>query len=510
MKKIILILILVAGAGAGTYYWKSSNGDKKDAVATSLAKIERGSVKQIVATTGKVVSNLDVDIKCKASGTVDRLPFDISDPVQKDAVVCEINKRDMNRVVSQATVSLNSSQAKLATAQQNLVIAERTLTTDRDRAEANLGSAEVAAKDARAKADRMNELFEKKLASQEDLDTAETSATQAQSLLQSCRIKLEELKTQEQGLEVQRQNVNLAKGEVQADQIALDIANDAFKDCTVLAPMDGVVTDRKIQEGTIIASAVSNVAGGTTILTLSDLSRIFVLASVDESDIGKVQLGQPATITADAYPGTQFVGKVVRIASKGVNLQNVVTFEVKIEVVGAIKRSEKAPASGVATQAGGPSDAPAASTQPAGPRGKGEPGQGGRRRKGSKDDKADAGQLVASLKNLLKPEMTANIEITTAERKDVLLIPIQAISRLSGRFFANVPDVDETPLKKPVEIGISDSDNYELLSGLAENDTVVINNGMIDSRWSNNGQRGQQQQRGGNSSMRVMRMGGGR
>ena len=82
--------------------------------------------------------------------------------------------------------------------------------------------------------------------------------------------------------------------------------------------MDGVVTDRKVQTGTIIASGVSNVGGGTTILTLSDLSRIYVLASVDESDIGKVQVGQPATITVDAYPSMQFAGKVVRIASKGV------------------------------------------------------------------------------------------------------------------------------------------------------------------------------------------------
>jgi HlyD family secretion protein len=499
-KKIILVVILVGGLGAGTYYWKNG-GEAAEGPEITLVKIERGSLKQIVATTGKVVSNLDVDIKCKASGTVKTLPYDISDAVTERDVIVEIDPVDMNRIVAQSEVSLRASQARLATARQNLVVAERNLATDRDRAETALRSAEVAAADARAKADRMKQLFEKKLASQEECDTAETSATQAQGSLEGCKIKLEELKTQEQALEVQRQSVILAEGQVESDRISLDIAKAAAADCTVRAPMDGVVTDRKVQTGTIIASGVSNVGGGTTILTLSDLSHIFVLASVDESDIGKVAVGQEATITVDAYPSTQFAGKVVRIASKGQNTQNVVTFEVKIEVLGAYKPlvSASQPSSQPGASAErdrrnreGRDGSDGAQTQP-GPRRSREP--------------IARGELLPEKKNLLKPEMTANIEITTAEREDALLLPAMAVSRQGGQMYANVPAADpeqEEFDRKPVALGIDDGETYELLAGMGEGDTVVIS-GEVEGRWSSGPRRGGM--RGAGGAMRVMRMG---
>ncbi len=430
-------------------------------------------------------------------------------------------------------MSLQASEARLASARENLAMAALTLKTDTDRAKASLESAEVAANDASAKAERMKLLYDKKLASREDCDTAETAASVAQTSLESCKIKLEELKTQERGLEVQRQNVKLAEGQVESDKIALEIAEAAAADCIVKAPMDGVVTARTIQQGTIIASAVSNVAGGTTILTLSDLSRIFVLASVDESDIGKIEVGQTATITADAYPTMQFAGKVVRIASKGLNTQNVVTFEVKIEVLGAYKhpdiggkakaprgeqgaRADKASATNKAP-ATNRADVPrladrsakaemvdkAPASSPADGPGAGEIAD--------KASKGDQNAILPEKKNLLKPEMTANIEITTADRKNALLIPVEAVSRLSGRFYANIPDTDETPQKKPIEIGISDSTNYELIAGLSEGDTVVVRKGMADSKWANNGQRpGQQGRPGQNNPARMMNVARGR
>jgi multidrug resistance efflux pump len=519
MKKIVLVLILVGALGAGTYYWKSSNGDKKDGPEIMLVKIERGPLEQIVGTTGKVVSNLDVDIKCKASGEVLELPYDISDSVKEKAVLVKLDPKDMDRVVKQETVALEASQARLATAKENLLIAERTLKTDRERAEANLASAEMSAKDARAKADRVRQLFEKKLASQEEVDTAETAATQAVASLTGAKIKLDELETQEQALEVSRQNVKLAQTQVDADTISLQIAQDRLSDCTVLAPMDGVVTARPVQTGMIIASGVSNVGGGTSIMTLSDISRIFVLASVDESDIGKIREGQSAVISVDAYPTMQFAGKVVRIASKGVNTQNVVTFEVKIEVLGGIRHEgvpgthrgegrgpETRPAGELARRAGGP-NAPA-SQRSGGRRGGGRFGAGSRPGgRGPRMAQAEgAMQIVPEQKNLLKPEMTANIEITTAERSNALLIPVESVSRLSGEFFANVPGTDPTapdvPEKKPIEIGITDGEYYELLAGLNEGDTVMIRRGEVDSRWANNNPRG-----GARNTMRMMRMG---
>jgi HlyD family secretion protein len=371
-----------------------------------------------------VVSNLDVDIKCKASGEVVNLPFDVSDTVKKDDLLVELDQIDMQRVLKQAEVRVAASQAKLEIARQNLVVAGLTLATDRLRTDAALKAAEVHAKDARVKADRMKDLLAKALASQEEYDTAETAAVQTAVDLETAKVKFEELKTQELALELSRQQVKLSQADVDSDEVALSIAKDRLRDTKVMAPMDGVVAVRNVQIGQIIASGVSNVGGGTTVLTLSDLSRVFVLASVDESDIGKVRLEQPATVTADAFPGRRFDGRVVRIATRGVNLSNVVTFEVKIEVTGEAKA-------------------------------------------------------------LLKPEMTANVEITAAAKDDVLLVPAEAVIRKArGKQFVTVVGDDGAKQEVAVTTGISDGTKTEIAEGLTAGQTVVVHKGLSDSKWS--------------------------
>jgi HlyD family secretion protein len=369
-----------------------------------------------------------VDIKCKASGEVVKLPFDVSDSVKKDDLLVELNPIDEERVLRQAQVGLSASEAKLQMARQNLDVAERTLKTDRVKGDAALTSAAVRAKDARSKADRLKQLKDKALSSQEEYDTAETAAIQAAADHENAKAHMDELATQEIALELKRQDVKLAETDVESDRIALSIAQDRLRDTKVVAPMDGVVTARNVQTGQIIASGVSNVGGGTAVLTLSDLSHIYVLAAVDESDIGKVQLGQAADITADAYPGRKFKGKVVRIATRGVNASNVVTFEVKIEVEGEHK-------------------------------------------------------------SLLKPEMTANVEIVVAAKPSALLVPVEAVVRKEGGLFATVVKDDGTTAEAAVTTGLSDGTNTEVLSGLAEGQTVIVHKGSAEGRWNAAGQR---------------------
>jgi HlyD family secretion protein len=422
-KWLILILIVALAASGAYYYWVYRANGTADAPAPVTAKVERGSIQLEVPSPGRVVSNLDVDIKCKASGEVLSLPFDVSDAVKKDDLLVELDPVDEKRVVRKAEVDLEAADAKLRIARENLAVAERTLLTDEGRAKTALEAAQVHATDARAKADRMKQLLAKNLCSLEDCDTAQTAATQADADLTGAKIRLDELKTQELALELKRQEVKSAQAVVDSDKIILDIAQDRLTDTKVSAPMDGVVAARNVQIGQIIASGVSNVGGGTTVLTLSDLSRIFVLASVDESDIGKVALDQAATVTVDAFPNQEFRSKVVRIATKGVNLSNVVTFEVKLEVTG----------------------------------------------KG---------------KSLLKPEMTADVKILAAEKSDVLLVPSEAILRKAGgkQVVTVVKDGAENE-EAVVETGISDGTKTEIARGLSEGQTVLVHKGGADGKW---------------------------
>jgi HlyD family secretion protein len=440
MTKIVVLLVLVAAAVGGFYYYQNhaAKAATTQPVNTSYT-VARGNIFQAVASTGRVVSNLDVEIKCKASGQIIDLPYtDVSLKVTKDSLIVQVDPIDQQRAVRQAEVELEQSQAKLDQAKQNLAVAEQTLITSRMRNDTLLKMTESAAKDAKAKLQRRRELFEQKLTSPEELQTAETAATQADSEFQNAKTAQAELKTQELSLEIKRKDVKLAEAVVENDQIALATTKQRLSDTTVTAPMDGVVSALNVQKGQIIASGVTNVAGGTTVMTLSDLSRVFVLASVDESDIGKVAVDQDASITADAFPGHRFKGKVVRVATKGVNVSNVVTFEVKVEV-------------------------------------------------------------VSENKGLLKPEMTANVQIVSASKQDVLVTPMTGVTRKGGKTLATVQKPDGATEDRPVQVGLTDGEKFEIVSGLAEGDVVTLRKDETPSKWREGGQG--QRQGGGATGM---------
>ncbi|MCY3017917.1 MAG: efflux RND transporter periplasmic adaptor subunit [Planctomycetota bacterium] len=428
MRTVIVLLVLAAGGAGGYYYWRQRQAALQQAAVPQVvtAKVERGPLKVSVAANGRVVSNLDVDIKCKASGEIVKLPFDISDTVKKGELMLEVDPVDQKRAVDLADVALASSSAHLASAKQNLVIAEQKLVTDKMRADPNLKSAQAKAERARIKADRLKGALASNAATQEDYDTAETEATQALAERDIAKAQIEELKTEEAGLEVKRQDIKLAEAEVKSDQIALDNAKQRLIETKVMAPMDGVVVSRLVQAGQIIASAVTNVGGGSTVLTLSDLSHIYTLGSMDESLIGDVKLDQPVMVKVDAFPGRRFRGKVVRIATRGVNVSNVVSFEVKIEIV---------------------------------------------------DEK----------KTMLKPEMTTDIEIIVAQKKEALLVPVEALSRKQDKSYVTVQKDDGTKEERPVEIGASDRVKTEILDGAQEGETLVLKKSGADSRFQGQG-----------------------
>ncbi|MHC4777456.1 MAG: efflux RND transporter periplasmic adaptor subunit [Planctomycetota bacterium] len=424
VKKILIIAIILAVVGVAVGIWQGVFKVKVDSEdADQTAAVERGPLSKVVACTGRVVSNLDVQIKCRASGEVIQLPFDVSDPVEKGALLLELDPVNEQRTLHQVRITLSASEARLVIAKKNLEIAQKDLVTAKEKAQVDFESAKVCAADARVKADRMKKLLEKKLGSQEEYDTAETTAVRMDAAEKSAEIRLAELETLEASLEVKRQDIQLAQARVDTDKIAVQLAEDRLKYTKVNAPISGVVTTRNVEPGQIISSGISNVGGGTTVLTVSDLSRMFVLATVDESDIGRVRLDQPAEVTADAFPGKIFPGQVVRIATRGVNVSNVVTFEVKIEVTGG---------------------------------------------KGS----------------LLRPEMTANVEIVTEKKEDILTVPAEAITTRDGKHFVDVVGAGETTEEREVETGIGNGTRTQIVSGSKEGEKVIVKRGAGESRWN--------------------------
>jgi HlyD family secretion protein len=105
-------------------------------------------------------------------------------------------------------------------------------------------------------------------------------------------------------------------------------------DTLVTAPISGTILTKNVEEGQLISSKTSSVATeGSTLVTMADLTKIYVKTAVDETDIGKVQTGQPVMIKVDAFPNQTFRGKVVKLAPQGKVTQNVTTFEVTTELI---------------------------------------------------------------------------------------------------------------------------------------------------------------------------------
>ncbi len=425
MKTVWIIGGIVVIGGLGWFMWH-----QRQASATALAMpsdtysapATKGNITQSVTSPGVVASNLDVAIKCRASGEVKALPFHISDSVKKGDVLLQLDTKDELVVVNQAKVTLAQANSKLLEAQEAEKMAELDLQTATEQAATNVEAAQIKAVNLRNKAERLKDLLAKNLASTEDYETAQTDAAQADTALQVAKIAQEELKSQAVALEVKKEDVNLASQQVQLDSIALDNANTQLGYTTVAASMDGVISDLQIQLGTIISSATS-IVGGSTVMTLTDLSHIFVLASVDESDIGGIQVGQEVDLTADAFPGKHFGGKVVQIAVTGVSTSNVVTFQVKIEV-------------------------------------------------------------ISKNKGLLKPQMTTSAKIIEANHSDVVLVPSLAVVRRGPKTFITVQKPGQPDTELAVQIGISDDENTEIVGGISPGDQVLVHKSMSANRWT--------------------------
>jgi HlyD family secretion protein len=420
-KKLAFAIVLLLAGTAGAYYWKAKkNGAGKEAgTQYTTAAVENRPLKQEVSCSGKVESNLDVEVKCKSTGQVVELPYDVSNTVEKGALLLKIDPIDEERTERQTRVKLASAQAKLDRAKQSLVVSERELERTRKEAHATLRGAEASSKDLREKAARTAALLKKEYASPEEVSSAESAAVQGESTLQKASAGIDGIQVEEARLELLRQDINLAQADVDSIKIDLENAQQRLKETQVFAPMAGTVSTRLVQVGQIIASPMMNVGGGTSLLTLSDLSRIFVLADVDESDIGMVRDGQPATIKVDAFPDDQFKGQVVRVATKGSEVSNVVTFEVKIEIL----------------------------------------------------DEA---------KNKLLPKMTADVDILAAEKESTPSVPVEAVKRRGADKVVLVPGAGPEPEPVKVKTGVDNGTHIEILSGLKDGDTILIAHEQVD------------------------------
>ena len=359
---------------------------------TKLAKVEKGDLAKSVVATGKVTPITKVEIKSKASGIVKKLYVDAGDKVKQGQVLAELDKIEIEAQVNSARAQLLSSEANLKSAEADL-----------KRLEVDAQGVDIPT--LQRAYDRAQNMAKDGVVSAQALDDAQRSYELAVNKRDVARAQLV----------VGKAKVAQAQADVEKSRAALKQFEEQYSYTTITAPIDGVVLSRDVEIGDAVSSILVLGSGATLVMTLGDTSEVYVKGKVDESDIGKVYLGQPARIRVETFKDKTFTGHVTKISPMGVEKDNVTTFEVRVSI-----------------------------NNPGGE---------------------------------LKAEMTANAEIVLDEHKNTLMIPEGAIMYDKDKHASvQVPDpkAKDGMRKVALNIGISNGAKTEVLSGLKEGDQVVL------------------------------------
>ncbi|MBN8690579.1 MAG: efflux RND transporter periplasmic adaptor subunit [Armatimonadetes bacterium] len=515
---------IVALIGAGYFIWGRAGSTASD-LQYKYEKSEKGELVRSISATGVLIPLTTVDIRSKAGGKVEEILVDEGDEVAAGQLLAKIDPEDTRATVDQAQADLQSAQARAAQAGYTLTLeqknrrnavkdaenaleiarirlarAETTANTQpsltssslasaradlatQEQAMLNLKNVEIPRlrADTKAALDRANSDFnnaQSELARQEDLYKqdyiSKSTLERARAALVTARASLEsaqqDAKTLERDIEskIKQQEARLRQAEAsvqtalanktrdanttndfeeakrnyrqaqlnleQANQellnvdirsmdrrsaaastvrskVALNNAQIQLDSTIVNSPRDGVITKKYLEAGTIIPPGASAFSQGTAILQLSDTTRMFVECSVDEADIAEVKLDQAVRVTLEAFPGRKLKGKVTRINPAAETNQNITAIRVRVELT-----KEK----GIS----------------------------------------------------LCPGMNATCEFLTLEKKDVIIVPQQAIKREGDKTYVLVKTNDK-PKRVDVKIGEQGNEGVEILSGLEVGVEVV-------------------------------------
>jgi len=278
-KRLIRIIAVVAAVGVGSVAYSRARSTSKEA-APITAAVTRGDVVEKVNATGTLQPVTTVQVGTQVSGTIKALYADFNSEVRKGQVIAELEPSLFQTQVEQARATMTRLQA------------------DADRAK-------VEVQDTESKSRRAQELFDQKLISRNDVETAQSSAMQAEASLKSAQAQI-------------------TQARAALNQVQVNLNNTIIK-----APIDGVVISRSVDVGQTVAASMQ---APTLFVLAKDLTRMQVSASIDESDIGRIAAGQKVSFRVDAYPADPFTGTVSQVRLNPTTEQNVVSYTTMIDV----------------------------------------------------------------------------------------------------------------------------------------------------------------------------------
>ena len=425
MKKIagIAALVLAALGTAGYFYFKQPAKPQYKSL-----KVERGSIVSTVSATGTINAVVTVQVGTQVSGTLSKLFVDFNSLVKKGQPIAQIDPALFSSAVEQARGNALSS-------------------------EANLGKARVTLADTKRTLGRNKLLLEQGIVSQSDLDAAQTAYDAALT------------------------GVDSALASVMQTRGALKQAQTNLEYSTIRSPVDGIVVSRNVDVGQTVAASFQT----PTLFTIAqDLTKMEIDTSVDESDISRLKVGQPASFTVDAYPDQLFTGSVIQIRNAPIVTQNVVTYVTVIGVNNKDLKLKPGMTANVAVQTQKKDDVlkiPSAALRFKPKPGKDDKGKEERSARAEKEERpAQAGTAGAGKDAKGSPGSGAGKGspgggIAQGGKGGH---PAGGQRRGAGQR-VYLSKADGSPVGVPVTTGISDGGFVELVSGdLKENDDVIV------------------------------------
>jgi HlyD family secretion protein len=313
------ILLLLAGAAFGYFYFFRN---PESAVQYRTAKVERGSISAFVTANGTINPVITVLVGSQVSGTIQKLYADYNSRVTTGQLIAQIDPAIFQAQVSQAKAKVENAKAAFLNAQADIASARSNIESSK----ANVIKAGVAVDDTRRNLNRALELFSRNLISASDRDSAQTAYDSAQAQLEAARAQQ---KASEAQLDSAQAKLESARAQIKQAEAELDLAQVNLNHTRITAPVNGIVISRNVDVGQTVAASLQ----APTLFTIAqDLTEMQVETNVSEADIGRVAVGQETSFTVDAFPNMTFRGKVTDIRNAPVTVQNVVTYNVIIQV----------------------------------------------------------------------------------------------------------------------------------------------------------------------------------
>ena len=336
VRKLIMGLLLVlvlGGMAAGGYLFYE--GQQQPPRYLTVA-VERGAITTAVNATGIVNAVTTVQVGTQVSGTIQKLFVDFNSPVQEGQVIAQIDPALLATKVAQARANVANAMAAVQVTHATAANARAAVETAQANAEstkANIEKARVALADARRILERNREMVRRALMAQNDLDTAQTAHDSAVAQLKAAEAQQEasvgQLKSAQAQQRLAAAQELAAAAQVDQTRAALQAAELDLEHTTIRAPVNGIVVSRSVDVGQTVAASLQ---APTLFLIAQDLTQMQVDTNVSEADIGRVQVGQRATFTVDAYPNTTFTGQVRQVRNAPITVQNVVTYDAVVQV----------------------------------------------------------------------------------------------------------------------------------------------------------------------------------